>query len=303
MKKILFIFVALATCQFTYSQGCSDAGFCSIGSFSSHQKNNEGQKNQSSLRIGNAFGVGEQSINVITPYLQFDQQFKDFQLQVKATYNSSSKNNYSIAALGDLFVVGTKSHNNKNGSKTLINVGIKFPLGNEDEKSAGQSLPMAYQATLGTIDAIAGITYQIKDWDFSTAVQIPLTKNNKNSFITPISNNNLNQFVSTNQFNRKADVLLRVLKNSNVSNKINLSYGALAIYHLGNDSYVDGTGKANTINQSEGLTLNLNLSFNWAISDKVSLSFITAAPAVVRKSRPDGLTRSFVFIPELTFKL
>lgn len=295
--------MAFATSQFSFAQGCSDAGFCSIGSFSSYQENNKDQKNQSSLRIGNAFGVGEQSINVITPYLQFDQQFKDFQLQVKATYNSTSKNNYSIAALGDLFVVGTKSYSNKSGSKTLINVGIKFPLGNEDEKSAGQSLPMAYQATLGTIDAIAGITYQIKDWDFSTAVQIPLTKNNKNSFITPIGNSSLSSFVSTRMFNRKADVLVRALKNISVSEKIGMSYGALAIYHLGNDAFTDNLGKMNIINDSEGLTLNLNISLNWKISKTMSLNFISGVPAVVRKSRPDGLTRSFVFIPELVIKL
>ncbi len=303
MKKIILAVFALSTFQISIAQGCSDAGFCSVGSFASHQKNNDAVKNQSTIKLGSAFGIGEQSINVITPYFQFNQQFKDFQLQVKATYNSASKNSYSISTIGDLFLIASKSIANKNGSKTIFNAGLKLPLGNEDSKSNGQSLPLAFQSTLGTVDFITGITYQNKNWDFSTALQIPITKNNKNSFITPNNNSNLNQFVSTNQFSRKADVLIRATKNNKISNKINLSFGALTIYHLGNDTFIDGAGKTNTITQSEGLTLNLNLSFNWSISDKVSLNFTTALPAVVRKSRPDGLTRSFVFIPELTWKL
>ncbi|MBS4043612.1 MAG: hypothetical protein KGZ59_07330 [Chitinophagaceae bacterium] len=303
MKKIFAIIISIAIVHTSIAQGCSDAGFCSIGSFSSHQKNKIVNNHQSTLRVGNAFGVGEQSMSIITPYIQFDQQFNNFQLQVKATYNSSSKNNYSIADIGDLFVVGTKTYTNKNGSKILINAGIKFPLGNEDNKSNNQSLPMAYQSTLGTVDAIAGITYQKNNWDLSAAFQIPLTKNNKNSFITPLIGSELNTFSSTRMFSRKADMLVRATKSFSVSNKVNMSFGTLAIYHLGNDAFTDNSGKVNTINNSEGLTLNLNLALNWNISNNVSFNLITGAPAVVRKSRPDGLTRSFVFIPELVFKL
>ncbi len=303
MKKVFVSIISLAIANFSIAQGCSDAGFCSIGSFSSHQKNKTVNTHQSTLRMGNAFGVGEQSMNIITPYIQFDQQFKDFQLQVKANYNSASKNNYSISGIGDLFIVGTKTYNNKNGSKILINAGVKVPLGNEDSKSNGTSLPMAYQSTLGTVDAIAGITYQKNNWDFSAAFQIPLTKNNKNSFITPLIGSELNNFVSTRMFHRKSDMLVRATKSFSVSNKVNMSFRTLAIYHLGNDTYTDNSGKVNTINNSEGLTLNLNLALNWSISDNVSFNLITGAPAVVRKSRPDGLTRSFVFIPELVFKL
>ena len=302
MKKIFSFVIALSIFQFSNAQGCSDAGFCSIGSFASHNKNNI-TSNISSLRLGTAIGIGEQSMNIITPYIQFDQQFKDFQLQVKANYNSASKNNYSISGIGDLFIVGTKTYNNKNGSKILLNAGLKLPLGNEDSKSNGTSLPMAYQSTLGTFDVIAGITYQKNNLDVSAAFQIPLTKNNKNSFITPLIGSDLNNFVSTRMFHRKSDMLLRATKSFKVSNKINMSYGTLAIYHLGNDTYTDNSGKVNTINNSEGLTLNINLSLNWKLSDNMSINFITGAPAVVRKSRPDGLTRSFVFIPELIFKL
>ena len=303
MKKILFIVVALATCQFAYSQGCSDAGFCSVGSFASHSKNSSSQKNQSSFRLGSAFGVGEESLNITTPYIQFDQQFNDWQLQIKATHNSASKNNYSVSGIGDLFLVGTKSIKNKNGSNLQINFGLKIPLGNEDSKSSGVSLPLAYQSTLGTFDVIGGVTYQKNNWDFSAAFQVPLTKNNKNSFTTPPVVPGLSSFVSTRMFNRKADMLLRASKSFKVSDKINLSTGTLAIYHLGNDSYTDNAGKVNSIVNSEGLTLNLNVSLNWKISNNISFNIITGAPAVVRKSRPDGLTRSFVVVPELVINL
>ena len=302
MKKIYLIIALVLPFTFIYSQGCSDAGFCSIGSMSIN-KNGIGNKNVSTLRIGSSFGSGEQSMKVTTPYLQFEQQFNSWQVQVKATYNSASLNNNSASGIGDIFLVGIKSFKNKNGSSTFLNAGLKIPIGNEDLKSNGQSLPLAFQPTLGTLDFIAGITYQVKTWDFSTAVQIPLTKNNKNSFIQTALPTMFNGFVSTQKFNRSADFLVRSTKNFKLSNQVGLSTGLLAIYHVADDKFTDNSNKENSINDSKGLTLNLNLGLNWEINKSLSFNLLSGFPLKVRTVRPDGLTRSFVIVPELIWKL
>ena len=194
------------------------------------------------------------------------------------------------------------SFKKKSNSQLFLNYGFKFPLGSEDYKQ-GISLPLAYQSTLGTIDFITGLTLQVKQWNFSTALQIPLTKNNKNSFISPNPPSEFSNFVSTRLFNRKTDLLFKASRDFNVSDKVNISTGALAIYHLGNDSYTDNSGVVYAINGSSGFTININTALNWKISNKVSFNLNIGAPIVVRKARPDGLTRSFVAIPEFIFKL
>ena len=296
MKK-LFLFIAVSLfSKAIIAQGCSDAGFCTIGTFANTQKNAD------ELKVGSAFGVGEQSINIVTPYVQYNKNFANFQLQVKANFNSASKNNYNVTQLGDVFVLGISSFKKKGSGQLYLNYGFKFPLGNEDYNN-GVALPLAYQSTLGTIDFITGLSLQVKQWNFSTALQVPLTKNNKNSFITPSSPSDLSNFVSTRMFNRKADLLIKAVKDFNVSQKINVNTGVLVIYHLGNDHFTDNAGKVNTINGSSGLTININTALNWKISDKVNFNINLGAPIAVRNVRPDGLTRSFVAIPEFIFKL
>jgi hypothetical protein len=70
----------------------------------------------------------------------------------------------------------------------------------------------------------------------------------------------------------------------------------LPIYHLSNDKYSEFTGNTEVIREiegSDGLTLNLNLQSKL----KLDNSFITlniGFPVLVRKVRPDGLTRALV---------
>jgi hypothetical protein len=61
-----------------------------------------------------------------------------------------------------------------------------------------------------------------------------------------------------------------------------------------NDKYTDKNGITNEINGSEGLTLNINAIFTYQINSRNQFALNLAAPLVVRNSRPDGLTRSFL---------
>lgn len=281
------------------AQGCSDAGFCSIGSFKNTSAGLN-DKSNTSLTFGSAFGVGEQSVFVVTPYLQLDKKFnKGWQIQAKVTYNIASKDGYSIYGLGDGFVIGGKSWDNKHQGKNTINFGLKFPLNNADIKSNGTSLPLAYQTTLETTDLILGYATQIKTWSFAAAAQIPLVQKNSNSFISPATEPFKN-FVSTRQLERKSDVLLRATKKFETSKLVTLRVSGLIIYHLGNDSYTEDLGGNKIeIKESEGITLNINAGFNYKLSNKLSFDLLVGMPLIVRTTRPDGLTRNLVVVPEL----
>ena len=298
MRKIFLSLTIALISIYANAQGCSDAGFCSIGSFKNTAASSN-DKSNTSLTFGSAFGVGEQSVFVVTPYLQLDKKLKkDWQIQAKITYNNASKDGYSIGGLGDGYVIGVKSWSNKHQGKNAINFGIKFPLNNADNKSNGTSLPLAYQSTLETTDLIVGYATQSKTWSFAAAAQIPLSQNNSNSFITPITEP-LKNYVSTRQLNRKADVLLRATKKFETSKSLVFRASGLIIYHLGNDSYTDLSNTQIEIKESDGITFNINGGVNYKLSSKLSLDLLIGIPLVVRTIRPDGLTRSLVIVPEL----
>jgi hypothetical protein len=48
------------------------------------------------------------------------------------------------------------------------------------------------------------------------------------------------------------------------------------------------------IQGSAGLTLNLNAFLDYNITEKSGIQFSAGMPLLVRETRPDGLTRSFI---------
>lgn len=163
---------------------------------------------------------------------------------------------------------------------------------------------MQYQSSLGTIDVIAGITLSNNKWAFAAAIQQPLTGTNGNTFL-PIywGTTEAAKYAPSNDFNRKADVLLRASYDVKSTKKWKVNVGLLSIYHVGEDTYIDGnvSNQPIALKGSQGLTLNGTLSVWYKTSNKFSFGLTAGVPFVVRDIRPDGLTRSFVASPEIIF--
>lgn len=154
---------------------------------------------------------------------------------------------------------------------------------------------MDYQSSLGTFDLLFGIGYEVKKIQVVAAIQQPLTQNG-NQFLAsnyPITSH-LRTFQSTNKFQRSGDVLLRVSYPIYLNSKLKLTPSILPIYHLTNDKYTDDLNMKREINGSKGLTLNGNAYLDYEISNKSIIQFNIGLPFVVRDTRPDGLTRSFI---------
>ena len=300
IKKIItacFIFSS----GYSIAQGCSDAGFCTLGNLNPlHQKTGK-QK----LTIGITNGIGDEGVYVLTPSLKYDYKINSaWEIQAKLTSNYSSGNLGSAFGLGDLFINAQHTFNAASKWKTSLLIGTKLPLNNANLMVNGKSLPMQYQSSLGTVDAIAGLSITNNKWLFAAALQQPLTGYNNNNFL-PIyfGSTQASKYPPSNNLNRKADVLLRANYEivARKSSKVNV--GVLSIYHVANDTYVNGNFSNNpiAINGSEGLTLNLTASATFAISKKINLGFLAGSPLVVREVRPDGLTRSFSITTDLIF--
>lgn len=289
--KSAFTFLFIFITSFTFSQGCSDAGFCTLDSFKPIG-NDSIKTTDNQVKFGFFFGGADNSISVYGNYLEYNRRLNDkFGIDLKVTTLGQSGNDIKVFGVSDIFVNG----NYKVNKKLKFTLGTKIPLTDANKKENNIPLPMDYQASLGTFDLIFGLGYEIKKIQFVAATQIPLTQND-NQFLAsdyPVTSE-LFSFQSTNNFKRSSDVLLRVSYPFSLSEKINLTPSLLPIYHLANDKYTDEFNVKREIVGSEGLTLNGNLYLDYKINNQNFLQFNVGVPFVVRDSRPDGLTRSFI---------
>ncbi len=300
IKKLAFLIILILTGKTTFSQGCSDAGFCSVGSLK-HKPDSDSSNNTISVIVNN--GVGDDNVFVSTWYLQYDRLIrKNFVFQAKINGNYASGNLGSVSGPGDLLldVVATKKLNNS--WKLSGTFGIKIPLSNSDIEINNLPLPMQYQSSLGTFDAIAGVTLSNNKWVVSTGYQQPLTTNNDNKYDRlKFTNFNTDSYPPSYQLKRSSDVLLKVGYNISAIKNLTISTSILSIYHLKRDQFLNTTNnKYETIVGSEGLTVNALLGI-WYKKNKFSFGLITGRPFVVRDNRPDGLTRSIIVSPEIAF--
>ncbi|MBP6386628.1 MAG: hypothetical protein KA313_04995 [Pseudarcicella sp.] len=273
-----------------YGQGCSDAGFCTINSFKPGTIVEKENKNQ--LSVGTFLGKADNSITAYGSYLEYNRQLSSsFGIETKISMLAQNGNNVNEFGFSDIFL----NVNYKTLSKVKFTLGFKIPLSEANKVLDNNSLPMDYQASLGTFDVLFGLGYEIGKLQLVTALQQPLNQNNNKFLATNFSSNSeLSKFQSTNQFSRRGDVLLRISYPMFINSKLKFTPSVLPIYHLGNDSYVNETGSRVEIDKSEGFTLNGNLYLDYELNKKNVIQLSVGVPFVVRNSRPDGLTRSFI---------
>lgn len=282
-----------------YSQGCSDAGVCTVHSFKPNGLDSISE-NLNQFKVGVSYGAADYSIAVFGTYLEYNRQLNEkFGIDAKITSLSQSGNDISSFGLSDIYV----NSNYRIGKKASLTLGVKIPLSDANKMEDGRALPMDYQSSLGTFDLVLGFGYNIGSLQLVAALQQPLTQNNNEFFAEdyPLFSP-LREFQSTNQFKRSGDVLIRASYPIDFGKKFRLTPSLLPIYHLANDKYTNMDGIELEIEGSQGLTLNWNLYLDYELNNKQALQFNVGSPFIVRDARPDGLTRSFVASLEYRIK-
>jgi hypothetical protein len=282
------------------AQGCSDAGFCTIGTLNQQSENTTKSKKRLTLLL--PIGLGDAGVFVFTPGLQYDHTLNErWSAQAKLTANYAQGSLGQATGLGDFFLSATHTVIKTKNWNTAVTLGGKFPLHLGNLKAEDKALPMQYQSSLGTIDLITGISLASKTWQFAAGWQQPLSGINRNNFLPEYWNTpEAEKFPPTNNFNRKGDVLLRAAYTHSIK-KFSFTGGLLAIYHLADDTYINAniSNDPIAIVGSKGLTLNATLLTTYQLSEKITLALAAGTPLVYRDVRPDGLTRSIVLAPEI----
>ena len=288
----------------THAQGCSDAGFCTIGNLAQESTDSLNKSAEFTLLL--PIGVGDEEVVVFSPALQFEKNLSSrFSMQIKITANHASGDLGTINGPGDLFLSATYLLKKSSPWHYSFTLGTKLPLNSGNLKTDGKGLPMQYQSSLGTVDLIVGIGVSNEHWQFAARWQHPLSGANKNTFLPALwENARADNYPPTYAFHRRGDVLLRAAYKDKATTRLSLNLGLLGIYHLDEDTYVDSHHNDVPIrlDGSEGLTLNATLAAEWMVDEKFSIGFSSGVPLLFRELRPDGLTRKFVFSPEIRCK-
>ncbi|GJM63968.1 hypothetical protein [Persicobacter diffluens] len=277
------------------SQGCSDAGICTLAHLEAEQ---EAPKNM--IGIGVAYGAADHEVSVITPYFEYIRRLnRDFSINLKLTAQSASSEVESTFGLGDLFLNVDYNFPQEATIRHGLTGGIKIPLGSTDLQGAdNEALPMVFQPTLGTLDLLLGYHFGYKGFNGSILYQQPLSGENENDFDPADSNlEDPDQYPPSRKLERQGDILIRLSYGLPFGQKKwLLEPSLLPIFHLGEDKYTPRVGSATSIKGSDGLTLNGNIKLQFQPNTNHQIYFTAGSPFINRDVIPDGLLRSFVAI-------
>lgn len=293
MKHILKALTAVCIVVFATidarAQGCSDAGACTIHGFTPASEDGA-PSSMNRISIGFLAGRADNAISVYGSFVEYHRVIRsDLSFDAKVTSIAQNGNGIASFGISDVYL----NANIRAFDNLSLTVGAKVPLSTANTASDGIPLPMDYQSSLGTFDAIVGVSYSVGNLQLVAAMQQPLTQNT-NQFLAssyPVDSP-LREFQSTNGFQRSADVLLRASYPFTISEQLIITPSLLPIYHVANDRFKDELGVEREIVGSRGLTLNANVFAVYAIGEQDVIQFTVGVPVIVRDSRPDGLTRS-----------
>lgn len=310
MLRCLYSFILIGITYFSYAQGCSDAGFCTMGAMKPDQPYNK--KIALKLRTMEiSFYRGETTLTpivfVATADLNFSLNRKNT-FQVKLPYQWVTGRLANTSSMGDISLCFTRNIFSSEKFDINLSFGGKIPTNNSDFSTAdGNALPMYYQTSLGTYDLISGISLINRNWLFATGIQVPLNQN-KNNFDwhrwdannpspDPVEQAYVQQYANASQLQRGTDVMLRVERNFRFS-RFNCSVGLLPIYRITADKITNFKGERTSFdlkgNEAVGLAMSWITTAGYNFNVRSGVKLLVGHKIVQRDFSPDGLTREWV---------
>ncbi|HEY0771342.1 MAG TPA: hypothetical protein VGD31_13510 [Sphingobacteriaceae bacterium] len=301
MKKCLPLVCAFLLTAFsnTYSQGCSDAGFCTMGAMKPDQPFNK--KIRLTLRsMELSFYRGTTTLTPVIHVVTADMNFglnSRTSFQVKLPYQFVTGRLANTAGLGDISLCFTKNLLTNERYDVNFSLGTKIPTNNADKSIDGRPLPMYYQTSLGTYDAIAGISMITRKWLFATGIQVPFNENN-NQFLWgawadhPEAQYTLG-YARAKRLKRGTDVMIRIERNFRFS-RVNFSLGLLPIYRITRDEFTLANGESLRLQEAQGLALSGIFTTGYNFNVRSGIKALIGHKIVNRDVNADGLSRELV---------
>ena len=133
----------------------------------------------------------------------------------------------------------------------------------------------------------------MKTWDFYVAYQHPFGRNENKYLHPPGETDEKKLYYESAYLKRGDDIALRVQKTFYLKNRQSLQPGIMPIYRIQKSTIIKNDREV-TLDGSDGLTLNLYLTYVKKLKNNALIYLTAAAPVIDRNYRADGLTRNFV---------
>lgn len=297
--KLVYTVVLVLVVRVAFSQGCSDAGFCTMGAMKPDQPYNKNIPIRlRSMEV--SFYRGTTTLTPIVYVATFDASFsvgKKNSFQVKLPFQAVQGRLANTSGIGDISLCFTRTIYASEKFDVSVSLGSKIPTNKSNKTENGFPLPMYYQTSLGTYDAIAGISLVNRKWLFATGIQVPLNKNH-NEFLwgrwagSDEDPAYIEKYARANRLKRGIDVMLRVERNFRFS-RLNFSVGMLPIYRITNDEIELPEGRVKP-DGAKGLALSAIGTVGYSFNVKSGVKLLMGHKIVQRDENPDGLTRHLV---------
>ena len=317
-RLIVFVFVQFTLISTIRAQGCSDAGFCTMGAMKPDQAYNK--KVKLKLRsIELSYYQGQSTLSPVITVINLDAGFsitKNLSGQFKLPYYSVKGSLDNTSALGDISLSLTQRLIDTDNFDLSATIGTKIPTNDANIKSSGKknplskglSLPMYYQTSLGSVDFVAGASLISSKWLIATGIQMALTANNNTwwarDWLPPVypSESYVRAYDDANLLKRGTDVMLRVERNFRFT-KYSFNIGLLPIFRITKDQTVDRTTEEyRKLEGTTGMALTAlaGATYNFNINNTVKFTY--GQKLMDREVNPDGLTRHNVMILAYLFR-
>lgn len=299
LSKASAVIILLLLSRISFSQGCSDAGFCTMGAMKPDQPfNKKIQLKLRSMEVSFYRGTTPLTpiIYVATADLNFSLNSKT-SFQIKLPYQAVQGRLANTSGLGDISLCITRTLYTSEKFDINFSLGGKIPTNKSDKDTEGLPLPMYYQTSLGTYDFITGISFISRNWLFATGVQLPFNKNDNqflwNAWQGTSEEPYIGLYNQAKELKRGTDIMLRAERNWRFS-RLNFSLGLLPIYRVNNDEISDPNGKRVNPAGAKGLALSVIFTTGYSFNVKSGLKLLLGHKIIQRDNNPDGLTREFV---------
>ena len=281
------------------AQGCSDAGFCTMSALKPDQPYHK----KLDLRLRSVEVSFYRGTTPLTPIVYVATTDFNFSLNTNTTFQVKLPFQFvrgqlaNTSGLGDVSLCVTKKVHSSEKFDISVSLGGKIPTNNADKEVNGLPLPMYYQTSLGSYDAIAGISLITRKWLFATGIQQPFNKN-ENEFIWEAWKGSseegyIARYNQSRHLKRGTDIMLRVERNWRFS-RLNFSLGLLPIYRVTNDEITLPNGSEVKPHGAKGLALSGIVTAGYSFDVRSGIKFLAGHKIEKRHNNPDGLTRDFV---------
>jgi hypothetical protein len=299
IRNLLLSGALFLWCHCVYPQGCSDAGFCTMGAMKPDQPFNKNIE----LKLRSMEVSFYRGTTTMTPIVYVATADFGFSLnsrtsfQIKLPYQFVSGQLADTRSLGDISLCFTKTLRSNDKSDLNFSVGTKIPTNNSSLSAGGRPLPMYYQTSLGTYDIISGLSYITREWLFATGIQIPLNQN-ENQFLWGAWKGTEHEtyvlgYDRAKELKRGIDVMVRVERNFRFS-RFNFSLGLLPIYRVTRDEFTLPTGERTRPEEAQGLAMSGIFTTGYSFNVHSGIKLLIGHKIVQRDENPDGLTRELV---------